>query len=118
VALLFCFERRANLLTHALNVIQIKAAVCVARRADANKRHFGITHCFGCVRRRAQALCRDDFIRQLADASLDNRALPALMMSILVWLTSTPITSWPSFAKHAAETHPTYPSPKTLSFIA
>jgi hypothetical protein len=32
-----------------------------------------------------------------------------------VRLTSTPITLWPMDAKHAAETEPTYPKPKTLT---
>src|SRR5689334_2295077 len=43
--------------------------------------------------------------------------LPLLMMSTLVGLTSTPITSCPACAKHAAETQPTYPIPKMLIFI-
>src|SRR5581483_2424028 len=30
-------------------------------------------------------------------------------------LTSTPITSWPARARHAAVTHPTCPRPKTLT---
>src|SRR5687768_15551274 len=42
---------------------------------------------------------------------------PLLIISTLVGFTSTPITSWPSRAKQAAETEPTYPSPKILSFI-
>src|SRR5439155_22895539 len=32
--------------------------------------------------------------------------------------TSTPITSWPVFARQAAVTHPTYPSPNTLTRTA
>src|SRR6185436_16090482 len=43
--------------------------------------------------------------------------LPLLMMSTLVGLTSTPTTSCPACAKHAAETQPTYPIPKMLIFI-
>ena len=34
-------------------------------------------------------------------------ARPALTISTFVALTSTPMTSWPSFARHAAETQPT-----------
>src|SRR5215208_735435 len=43
--------------------------------------------------------------------------LPLLMMSALVGLTSTPMTSCPARAKHAAETQPTYPIPKMLILI-
>src|SRR5215207_5351743 len=39
------------------------------------------------------------------------------MMSALVGLTSTPMTSCPARAKHAAETQPTYPIPKMLILI-
>src|SRR6185436_9316321 len=41
---------------------------------------------------------------------------PRLMMSTLVGFTSTPTTSCPSLAKQAAETAPTYPKPKMLTF--
>jgi hypothetical protein len=33
--------------------------------------------------------------------------LPSLMIPTFVALTSTPVTSWPSRAKHAADTQPT-----------
>ena len=42
---------------------------------------------------------------------------PALSMLTLATLTSTPTTSWPCLAKHAAETQPTYPRPKTLTVV-
>ena len=42
---------------------------------------------------------------------------PELTRATFAWLTSTPITSWPSLAKHAAEIEPTYPKPKILIFI-
>jgi hypothetical protein len=44
-------------------------------------------------------------------------ALPALIRSTLVRSGSTPITSWPSRARHPADTAPTYPRPNTLIFI-
>src|SRR2546425_8300387 len=40
---------------------------------------------------------------------------PSLIMSTFKLLTSTPVTCQPAFAKQAAETHPTYPSPNTPS---
>src|SRR5437868_6565587 len=43
--------------------------------------------------------------------------LPALIIATLSGLTSTPITSWPAFARHAAVTDPTYPRPKMLMRI-
>src|SRR4029453_5051206 len=39
-------------------------------------------------------------------------AWPLLIMSTFAGFASTPITSWPSCARHAPETHPTYPRPK------
>src|SRR5262249_49717267 len=42
---------------------------------------------------------------------------PALIRSALAATGSTPITSWPSCARQAADTVPTYPKPKTLIFI-
>src|ERR1044071_5753291 len=42
---------------------------------------------------------------------------PLLMMSTFTWFTSTPITSCPSSAKQAADTQPTYPSPKMLNLM-
>src|SRR5687767_3887853 len=42
--------------------------------------------------------------------------LPLLMISTLVGFTSTPITSLPASARHAADTQPTYPKPNTLNF--
>ena len=44
--------------------------------------------------------------------------LPELMRSTLTRSGSTPITSWPSFARHPADTAPTYPRPSTLIFIS
>src|SRR5439155_14626950 len=41
-----------------------------------------------------------------------------LILATFSALTSTPITSWPAFATQAAVTHPTYPSPKTLTRMA
>src|SRR6058998_3008209 len=38
---------------------------------------------------------------------------PRLIRSTFVSLTSTPMTPYPAFARQAAETQPTYPSPKT-----
>src|SRR6185436_12748581 len=43
---------------------------------------------------------------------------PELMRSTLVFSGSTPMISWPSFARQAADTAPTYPSPRTQIFIA
>ena len=43
--------------------------------------------------------------------------LPFFRNSTLDGSTSIPQTSWPRSQKHAAETHPTYPSPNTLIFI-
>src|SRR6266850_1611091 len=40
-----------------------------------------------------------------------------LIMSTLLASTSTPVTSWPRFEKHAAVTQPTYPIPKIVTFI-
>src|SRR5262249_39868420 len=42
---------------------------------------------------------------------------PLLMSSAFKGFESTPITSCPASAKHAAETHPTYPRPNMLNFI-
>src|SRR6266852_4606523 len=42
---------------------------------------------------------------------------PLLMLSTFAWLISIPRTSWPPAARQAAETEPTYPSPKTLIFM-
>src|SRR4051812_22304588 len=42
---------------------------------------------------------------------------PLLTAATFSSLTSTPTTSWPSAAKFAAETHPTYPSPNTETFM-
>src|SRR6185369_2384951 len=41
---------------------------------------------------------------------------PRLIISTLTGFGSTPMTSCPSLAKHAADTQPTYPSPNTLTF--
>src|SRR6476620_7699942 len=40
---------------------------------------------------------------------------PRRTNSILSRLASTPITAWPRAARHAADTQPTYPRPKTLT---
>src|SRR5688500_11158389 len=44
--------------------------------------------------------------------------VPPFTMATLPPLTSTPMTSCPAFARHAAVTHPTYPSPNTLTRIS
>src|SRR5262245_45560516 len=41
--------------------------------------------------------------------------LPPITSPTFQGLTSTPITEWPRALKHAALTHPTYPSPKMLT---
>src|SRR4051794_3330391 len=46
-----------------------------------------------------------------------NGDLPSFTMATLSALTSTPITSWPSRARQAAITAPTWPKPKTLTLI-
>src|SRR4029077_2209011 len=42
---------------------------------------------------------------------------PELMRETLSSCKSTPVTEWPISAKHAAVTQPTYPIPKTVTFI-
>ena len=44
-------------------------------------------------------------------------AVPELIIVTFSATTSTPTTRWPALARQVAETHPTYPSPKTLTFI-
>ena len=43
--------------------------------------------------------------------------LPELMSDTLVRCKSTPVTTCPMSARHAAVTHPTYPIPKTVIFL-
>src|SRR5258706_13981069 len=43
--------------------------------------------------------------------------LPALMRSTFLCSGSTPMMSWPSWARQPAETAPTYPRPSTLILI-
>jgi len=68
------FQRLADLLADALEVLQVEAAVAAARRADAQERHLALPHRVRRIGGGAKASLRYVLRQQLVEARLDDRA--------------------------------------------
>ena len=111
-------HRAAEIAGKRENRGQVLAAVRCRRRADADQRDFRATDR---VARRRSSRRRDRWPRPPRSgrpcpprrrASCRPRSASSLVRSM-----STPTTRWPSRARQASDTAPTYPRPKMLMFM-
>src|SRR5262245_16692734 len=78
VVLVLLSKDVADLLRNRLDRLQIQAAVSVARRADADKRHLRVEYRLHRIRRRSEAAVSMTFLDQFRQALLYNRTLACI----------------------------------------
>ena len=101
-----------------LDVLEVHGPVAARGRTDAHEHDVRLGQRVRELRRDAETGRRARRCDELVEPRLDHRAPPRSSSSTLARSMSTPTTEWPSSARQAAVTAPTYPSPMTATSIA